>query len=102
MKIITLEGLDKSGKHSVSIALKEYLKKLGYKVEQSEFHRYDTPTGKIIRQFLYGDYNVSQETIELIMTADKFAQQDWFDELEENGTDFLTKLGRSRPSSIGG
>lgn len=89
MKIIAIEGLDKSGKHTQSNMLVDFLRQMGYKVEKSEFHRYDTPTGKLIRDWLYGEYDVDQHTIELIMAADKQAQQKWFEELEEQGVDFL-------------
>lgn len=89
MKIIAIEGLDKSGKHTQTKLLKERLEVDGYKVAQSEFHRYDTPTGKLIQQWLYGEYQVSQQTIELIMAADKYAQQDWMRSLEKEGYDFL-------------
>lgn len=89
MKIIAFEGMDKSGKHTASVQLAEYLIGLGYNVVQSEFHRYDTPTGKLIQDYLYGKYNVSNETIQLIMSADKQAQQDWIQELEDSGVDFL-------------
>lgn len=89
MKIIAFEGMDKSGKHTASIALADYLREKGFNVVQSEFHRYDTPTGKLIQDYLYGRYAVSNETIQLIMSADKQAQQDWFNELEENGVDYL-------------
>ncbi len=89
MKIIAFEGLDKSGKATQSKLLANYLESEGYKVEHSEFHRYDTPTGKLIQDWLYGRYKVSQRTIELIMTADKQAQQEWFKQLEKNETDFL-------------
>ena len=89
MKIIVIEGLDKSGKFTQTKMLVEYLRSKGYKVEQSEFHRYDTPTGQLIRKWLYKEWNVDQTTIELIMTADKQAQQQWFEELEQQGVDFL-------------
>lgn len=89
MKIIAFEGMDKSGKHTASMVLTNYLKDLGYNVVHSEFHRYDTPTGKLIQDYLYGRYKVSNETIQLIMSADKQAQQDWFSELEDSGVDFL-------------
>lgn len=89
MKIIAFEGMDKSGKHTASIVLADYLREKGFNVVQSEFHRYDTPTGKLIQDYLYGRYAVSNETIQLIMSADKQAQQDWFNELEENGVDYL-------------
>lgn len=39
--------------------------------------------------FLTGKWEVSQPTIELIMAADKQAQQDWIAELEDAGTDYL-------------
>lgn len=89
MKIISFEGLDKSGKRTQSDLLAKELSERGYNVVRSEFHRYDTPTGKLIRQFLDGEYKVPQAAIECIMAADKFAQLDWFKELEEQGIDVL-------------
>jgi dTMP kinase len=89
MKIIAIEGLDKSGKHTQTKMLAAYLEATGYKVMQSEFHRYDTPTGQLIMDWLTGKWDVDQYTIELIMTADKQAQQKTFDELEKQGVDFL-------------
>lgn len=89
MKIIAFEGMDKSGKHTASDYLYDYLKEKGYNVVKSEFHRYDTPTGKLIQDYLYGKYDVSNETIQLIMSADKQAQQEWFKELEDDGVEFL-------------
>lgn len=89
MKIISVEGLDKSGKHTQTELLKEYLQEAGYTVEKSEFHRYDTPTGELIMKWLRKEWDVDQKTIELIMTADKQAQQQWFDELDAQGIDFL-------------
>lgn len=89
MIIIAFEGLDKSGKHTQSNLVTNWLKEEGYNVVQSEFHRYDTPTGKLIQQWLYKTWDVDKLTIELIMAADKHAQQRWFVELEEQGVDFL-------------
>lgn len=89
MKIIVFEGLDKSGKNTQSELFYKYLLDKGYKVAKSEFHRYDTPTGELIRKWLYGQYEVSQETIELIMAADKQAQQEWFKQLEKEKYDYL-------------
>lgn len=99
MKIIAIEGLDKSGKATAAAYISEYLKTLNYKVYQSEFHRYDTPTGKLIQEFLTEKNNYSQPTIELIMAADKQAQQDFFDQLEEEGYDYLV-LDRYTTSQI--
>jgi dTMP kinase len=89
MKIIAIEGLDKSGKHTQTNMLVEHLRNQGFNVVQSEFHRYDTPTGELIMKWLRKEWNVSQTTIELIMAADKQAQQEWFYDLEKNNVDFL-------------
>ena len=89
LKIIAFEGLDKSGKRTQSELLAQELSERGYNVVHSEFHRYDTPTGKLIRQFLDGEYKAPQLAIECIMAADKYAQLDWFKELEQQGIDVL-------------
>lgn len=103
MEIIAIEGLDKSGKHTQTKALAEYLRSIGYKVVISEFHRYDTPTGELIRKWLRKEWEVDQHTIELIMAADKQAQQKWIKQLEEIGVDYLILdryLGSQRVYSI--
>lgn len=89
MEIIALEGIDKSGKHTQAKKLFEALKNKGYRVEKTEFHRYDTPTGRLIRQWLNQEWDVDQSTIEFIMAADKQAQQRWFEKLDEQGYDYL-------------
>lgn len=89
MEIIAFEGLDKSGKFSGSEALKDYLISKGKKVAKGEFHNYDSPTGKLIMDWLTGKYDVSQKTIELIMAADKQAQQQWIEQLEREEYDYL-------------
>lgn len=83
------KDFDKSGKYSQSELLKKNLEGLGYKVAKSEFHRYDTPTGQLIQKWLYGEYDVDQTTIELIMAADKYAQVPWINSLRKEGYDFL-------------
>lgn len=89
MFLIALEGLDKSGKYTQSNLLAKRLSEDGCKVIQSEFHRYDQPTGKLIIDWLTGRWNTDQYTIELVMAADKQAQQNWFTELESEGCDVL-------------
>lgn len=53
-RIITVEGLDGSGKSTQHKLLVDRLKKEGYPVEEFGFPQYDKPTGKIIEKFLYG------------------------------------------------
>ena len=88
MKIIVFEGLDKSGKFTQAEMLAKELSERGYNVVKSEFHRYDTPTGELIRRFLDGQYSPNQLAIECIMAADKYAQMDWYEEIAEE-TDVL-------------
>ena len=71
----------------------------GFICEKSEFHRYDTPTGDLIRKFLYNEYDADKYTIELIMAADKQMQQNWFKKLKKQKTDFLI-LDRYTTSQI--
>jgi dTMP kinase len=65
------------------------IEQYGYKVAKSEFHRYDTNTGKLIMDWLTRKWDVSQKSIELIMAADKQAQQEWFSQLDKEGYDYL-------------
>lgn len=99
MKIIALEGLDKCGKFTQTKLLYERMKYEGFICEKSEFHRYDTPTGDLIRKFLYNEYDADKYTIELIMAADKQMQQNWFKKLKKQKTDFLI-LDRYTTSQI--
>lgn len=83
------KDFDKSGKASQTRLLTERLKADGYKVIQSEFHRYDTETGKLIMKWLKKEIDYDQTTVEIIMTADKQAQQQWFKDLANLGYEFL-------------
>lgn len=89
MNIIVLEGLDKSGKATQTNLLVNHLTYLGFTVSTMDFHNYTSPTGQLIKKWLYRQWDVDKATIELIMAADKQAQQKYFAELEANGVDFL-------------
>jgi dTMP kinase len=89
MKIIAIEGIDKSGKYTQTRLLCDKLINDGYRVQISEFHRYDQHTGALIMKWLKNEWKASQNTIELIMAADKQLQQEWFEELEKEKYDFL-------------
>jgi len=98
MIIVSLEGIDKCGKGTQAELLAKRLRNEGYRVVSSRFHRYGTPTGELIRRWLFTKsghmpegmepYDVDQKTIELIMAADKQAQQEWISSLEDS-TDVL-------------
>ncbi len=89
MKIIAIEGLDKSGKHTISERLAQHLKEQGFKVAKSEFGRYDTPTGKMIMNFLKGDKNIDNFTHQVLLYSNKQEQQAWFNQLEQEHYDYL-------------
>ncbi|MED1954858.1 dTMP kinase [Brevibacillus centrosporus] len=89
MKIIVFEGLDKSGKATQANLLFQRLVADKQRVATLAFHHYASPTGKLIRAYLDGKYNVNDRAIELIMAADKQVQQKHFQILEDDGYDFL-------------
>lgn len=69
-KFITVEGCDGSGKHTQSCKMKEYLESKGKKVIMYSFPRYDTTIGKIIANYLKGEYgNINEVPHELICIA---------------------------------
>lgn len=83
MKIISVEGLDKSGKATLARMLAEFLRSKRFKVAESQSPDYSTPTGEVIRQWLAKEYNVDQKTIEFVYTANMQEQQEKFKQLEE-------------------
>lgn len=90
MKIIAVEGLDKSGKYSLVGFLTDQLERKGFKVIQSEFPQYDSPIGELVGQWLRGEFEADQYTFELLQAADKQRMQRLFEKFEyEEGADFL-------------
>lgn len=89
MIIIAFEGLDKAGKHTQMTMLYDFLVERGINVEKISFPVYDTPTGKLIRSYLEGNYPIDNHTFELLMAADKYAQQKYIYDLSEKNVDVL-------------
>lgn len=75
--IIAIEGIDKSGKHTLAKGLVSYFEGRSYTAEHSEFHRYDTPTGDMISRYLKKEIELSPEAIEMVMAADKLNQLEY-------------------------
>lgn len=75
--IIAIEGIDKSGKHTLAKGLVSYFEAQDYTAEHSEFHRYDTPTGEMISRYLKKEIELSPEAIEMVMAADKLNQLEY-------------------------
>jgi dTMP kinase len=72
-KFIVFEGIDKSGKHTQSRMLFEYLRKGGTKAIYTEEPSPDNPIGCMIKEWLAGKFELkSGEAITLLYTADRF------------------------------
>lgn len=89
MKIISFSGLDKSGKHTQSSLLFDYLSDKGYKVYKHSFPSYETSIGGLIRSYLYQEEDFDRYAVELLFASDKYAFMSKIRELEDKGYDFL-------------
>lgn len=87
--IIAFEGLDKAGKHTQITMLYDFLVEQNINVKKLTFPVYDTPTGKLIRQYLEDQYLTDNHTFEVLMAADKYAQQKYIHDLYKNGVEVL-------------
>lgn len=77
------------GKETQKRLLVQNLRDRGYKVEEGEFPRYNTPIGMMIKDMLHGKLELSQmETAELY-EIDRYHAQGTFDKMEADGVDFL-------------
>lgn len=72
MKIIAFEGIDKSGKATVSRAVEEYLTRSGYKVCYLSFPDYQSKEGQKIKQYLTGEIELDAEEFEQLQFKDKY------------------------------
>lgn len=90
MIIVSVEGIDKSGKCTAAGTLTDYFKtEKGLNVARMEMPDYSTPIGALIRDYLTGDLSVSPETFELLLAADKQAAQSRIAAFEAAGVDVL-------------
>lgn len=70
-KIISFEGLDKSGKHSAMDYVAECLDAKGKSIYKLSFPQYDTEIGKLIRAHLTGQLQLTPLAFEALQSADK-------------------------------
>lgn len=89
MKIISIEGLDASGKRTATLVLENYFRSIGLNVATMSFPNYGTPTGDLIHDWLKGKQNFNQATFELLQSADKQAMQGVINQLDQDRVDVL-------------
>jgi dTMP kinase len=68
--MLSVEGIDGSGKGTNTRKIKEYLELQGYKVKMYSFPLYETTSGKIISKYLRGEFgDIDKVPYELICSA---------------------------------
>jgi len=83
---VVFEGLDQSGKKTLSKWLEEHIQHRGFKSRRYPFPNYDDSIGSLIKRSLDGSLNLSVETRHLLFAADRWQLYDEMKELLENGT----------------
>ncbi|SNS20757.1 dTMP kinase [Anaerovirgula multivorans] len=80
MITVCIEGIDFSGKSTQCALLEEHLRGTGKKVKVVHFPRYETPVGALIKQWLAGEVDLTDNAAHLLYEADRY---DFIKELEE-------------------
>lgn len=80
MKLVAFEGIDACGKETQAKQLVEWLQGQGKQVNAVSFPRYEKPIGKVIRNWLDSEVEVTHEAIHMLYEADR---QDYMGELEQ-------------------
>lgn len=89
MKIVSIEGLDKSGKHTATNILSNYFEEYDMKVARMSYPNYDSPVGELIHRWLRGTFDADVKTFEFLQAADKQHAQTLIQAHEDNGVDIL-------------
>ncbi len=63
MFLLSIEGIDASGKATQTEKLRKYISNLNLKVEKLNFPKYDSITGKLIKDYLSGNTKISSNNI---------------------------------------
>lgn len=71
-KLIVLEGLDRSGKSSVTRSICEQLVALGLQAVDMNFPDRASPIGQIINSYLSSKAEINNSTIHLLFSANRW------------------------------
>jgi len=72
LTLITLEGIDKSGKATQTAILANRLRKMGIEVETIAFPDYTTIIGHVIKRYLNGEADFGPELRQLLYVANRW------------------------------
>jgi len=89
MKLVAVEGLDKSGKRTAVATLQDVFESRGLTVKVVSFPQYETPLGERIRAWLKGEWDVDARTFELVQAADKQSIQSQLSVWEKEDVDVV-------------
>lgn len=89
MLLIAFEGIDASGKETLSKLLTAFLQKKGLNVVHGSFPRYQTPIGKVIKSHLQGEFTLSDEAFHTLLEADRIDFMNTITEMKQIGTDVM-------------
>lgn len=71
--LIAVEGCDRCGKSTQCFKMQAWLQeKLGHPVEYWKFPDRTTPIGQLINGYLTGNFELSDETIHLLFSANRW------------------------------
>lgn len=91
-KLIVIEGLDGSGKHTQAVLLRDYLESTGKSVKLVSFPNYDSPSSSLVRMYLAGDFGTDADSVNpyassAFYAVDRFAsfRTEWKDFYENDG-----------------
>lgn len=106
-KLIVFEGTDCSGKSTQINLLIEKLKSLNQEAVTLDFPNYSTPTGKIVRRYLDGEFGPANEIPAKIASVfyaeDRFASKGFIhDELDKGNITILDRYVESNMGHQGG
>ena len=68
-KLIVIDGLDGSGKHTQAVLLCDYLKENNIKCKLIDFPKYESRTGEIVKEYLKGEIYLEDSYNNKLKTA---------------------------------
>lgn len=100
--LVSVEGIDGSGKNTQVTNIDNYLTLQGYKVKVYRFPQYETPIGNVIATYLRGDFgdinNIPYELISIAYAADRVAMKSEIQNLLNAG--YIVLLDRYTYSNV--
>lgn len=91
-RLIVIEGLDGSGKHTQAVRLRDYLESIGQPVKLVSFPDYDSPSSSLVKMYLAGDFGKEADAVNpyassTFYAVDRFAsfRTKWQDFYENGG-----------------